>query len=96
VTRDEIPDPAKLSFTLKVNGELRQQECVGNLILGVAELVEFASAIMTLYPGDVIFSGTPPKSVGPVRPGDVMLAQLDSIGEMSVAVKAGSGRKLPI
>ena len=95
VTADEIPDPTDLSFVLKVNGEVRQQDSTANFVLGVAELVEHVSSIMTLHPGDVIFSGTPPASVGPVKPGDVMHVRMDRIGEMSVAVRGGSGRKTP-
>jgi 2,4-didehydro-3-deoxy-L-rhamnonate hydrolase len=96
VTADEIPDPAKLSFMLEVNGEVRQQDSVGRLVLDVPALIEHAASVMTLHPGDVIFSGTPPKSIGPVRPGDVMRARMDSIGEMSVAVLGGPGRKTPV
>jgi 2-keto-4-pentenoate hydratase/2-oxohepta-3-ene-1,7-dioic acid hydratase in catechol pathway len=95
VTADEIPDPSKLSFVLKVNDEARQVDSIGRLVLDVPALIEHAASVMTLYPGDVIFSGTPPKSIGPVRPGDVMHAQMDLIGEMSVAVRAGPGRKTP-
>jgi 2-keto-4-pentenoate hydratase/2-oxohepta-3-ene-1,7-dioic acid hydratase in catechol pathway len=95
VTADEIPDPAKLSFVLEVNGEVRQQDSIGRLVLDVPALIEHAASVMTLYPGDVIFSGTPPKSVGPVKPGDVMHAQMDAIGEMSVVVRGGPGRKTP-
>jgi 2,4-diketo-3-deoxy-L-fuconate hydrolase len=95
VTADEIPDPSQLSYVLKVNDEVRQQDSLSRLVLGVAELIEHAASIMTLHPGDVIFSGTPPRSVGPVRPGDVMHAQMDRIGEMSVQVRGGPGRKTP-
>jgi 2-keto-4-pentenoate hydratase/2-oxohepta-3-ene-1,7-dioic acid hydratase in catechol pathway len=96
VTADEIPDPSILNFDLKVNGESRQKETLGNLVLGVAQLIEHAASIMTLHPGDVIFSGTPPRSIGPVVPGDVMHAQMDGIGQMTVAVRGGPGRKTPI
>lgn len=96
VTADEIPDPSKLSFVLKVNNEVRQQDSIGRLVLDVPALIEHTSSVMTLHPGDVIFSGTPPKSIGPVRPGDVMHAQMDAIGEMYVAVRGGPGRKTPV
>jgi 2-keto-4-pentenoate hydratase/2-oxohepta-3-ene-1,7-dioic acid hydratase in catechol pathway len=95
VTADEIPDPSELSFVLKVNDEVRQQDSLSRLVLGVPELIEHAASIMTLHPADVIFSGTPPRSVGPVKPGDVMHAQMDRIGEMSVQVRGGPGRKTP-
>ena len=96
VTADEIPNPSKLSFVLKVNEAVRQQDSIGRLVLDVPALIEHAASVMTLYPGDVIFSGTPPKSIGPVRPGDVMHAQMDLIGEMSVAVHGGPGRKISV
>jgi 2-keto-4-pentenoate hydratase/2-oxohepta-3-ene-1,7-dioic acid hydratase in catechol pathway len=84
-----------LNFELKVNGASRQKDTVGNLQLDVPHLIEYAASVMTLHPGDVIFSGTPPMSVGPVVPGDVMHAQMDRIGEMTVAVRGGPGRKTP-
>jgi 2-keto-4-pentenoate hydratase/2-oxohepta-3-ene-1,7-dioic acid hydratase in catechol pathway len=95
VTADEIPDPSILNYELSVNGEVRQKDSVGNLILDVAHLIEHVSSIMTLHPGDVVFSGTPPISIGPVVPGDVMHAQLDCVGEMTVAVRAGAPGKQP-
>jgi 2-keto-4-pentenoate hydratase/2-oxohepta-3-ene-1,7-dioic acid hydratase in catechol pathway len=95
VTADEIPDPSVINYDLKVNGVSRQKDSIGNLSLDVAQLVEHAASIMTLHPGDVIFSGTPPMSVGPVVPGDVMHAQMHLVGEMSVAVRGGTGRKTP-
>lgn len=88
---DEIPDPSTLSFDLKVNGESRQKDSLSRLVVGVAELIEHAASVMTLHPGDVIFSGTPPRSIGPVKPGDVMHAQMDRIGEMTVVVRGGPG-----
>jgi 2-keto-4-pentenoate hydratase/2-oxohepta-3-ene-1,7-dioic acid hydratase in catechol pathway len=96
VTADEVPDPSALSYGLTVNGEVRQQDSLSRLVLDVPLLVEHAASIMTLHPGDVIFSGTPPKSVGPVVPGDVMHAWMDGIGDMTVAVRGGPGRRTPV
>jgi len=93
VTADEIPDPSILNFDLKVNGESRQKDSLSRLVLDVPLLIEHAASVMTLHPGDVIFSGTPPSSVGPVVPGDVMHAQMDKIGEFSIDVFGGPGRK---
>ncbi|MFT4047265.1 MAG: fumarylacetoacetate hydrolase family protein [Solimonas sp.] len=93
VTADEIPDPSQLSYVLKVNDEVRTQDSISRLVLGVPELIEHVASIMTLHPGDVIFSGTPPGSVGPVRPGDTMHAQMDCIGAMRVGVRGGPGRR---
>lgn len=95
-TKDEIADPDNLDFRLTVNGEDRQVDSTRRLVLGIADLVEHAASVMTLHPGDVIFSGTPPRSVGPVVPGDVMHAQMDGLGEMTVQVHAGRGRKTPL
>jgi 2-keto-4-pentenoate hydratase/2-oxohepta-3-ene-1,7-dioic acid hydratase in catechol pathway len=96
VTRDEIPDPSVLGFDLHVNGELRTKDTVGNLALDIPGLVEHVSSIMTLNPGDVIFSGTPPMGLGPVVAGDVMVARMDGIGEMTVNVVGGLPGRQPV
>ena len=87
VTADEIPDPGALELRLSVNGQVRQQSNTSDLILGVAELVEYTSSFYTLYPGDVIFTGTP-AGVGPIHPGDTLTAFIDRIGTMQVEVRA--------
>jgi 2-keto-4-pentenoate hydratase/2-oxohepta-3-ene-1,7-dioic acid hydratase in catechol pathway len=86
VTSDEIGDPSALDFSIAVNGEIRQQSNTSELILGVAELIEFASSFYTLHPGDVIITGTP-EGVASIRPGDVMTAQIERIGSMQVDVR---------
>lgn len=85
VTRDEIADPGALSLKIEVNGSVKQQAHTSDLILGVAELIEWGSSFYTLHPGDVLLTGTP-QGVGPVRPGDVMTAAIERIGSMRVAV----------
>ena len=95
-TRDEIADPDNLSFRLTVNGEERTADTTASLVLGIADLVEHAASVMTLHPGDVIFSGTPPPGLGPVVPGDVMHVAMDGLGEMTVRVSGGPGRKTPM
>jgi 2-keto-4-pentenoate hydratase/2-oxohepta-3-ene-1,7-dioic acid hydratase in catechol pathway len=65
----------------------RQDANTDDLVLGVKELIELASSFYTLHPGDVILTGTP-QGVGPVRPGDVLFARMDRIGEMRVEVVA--------
>ncbi|MFT4053657.1 MAG: fumarylacetoacetate hydrolase family protein [Novosphingobium sp.] len=95
-TRDEIADPDALDFRLTVNGEDRQVDNTRRLVLGIADLVEHAASVMTLHPGDVIFSGTPPRSVGPVAPGDTMHAWMEGLGAMTVAVTGGPGRRTPL
>ena len=86
-TREEIPDPGNLSVKIEVNGAVKQGAHTSDLILSVAQLVEWASSFYTLHPGDVLLTGTP-QGVGPVRPGDVMTATIERIGSMRVAVSA--------
>jgi len=87
VTADEIAEPGKLDFWLKINGETRQASNTSCLIYDVPKLIEFASSYYTLLPGDVIFTGTP-AGVGPVAPGDIIDVHIDQIGAMQVAVSA--------
>jgi 2-keto-4-pentenoate hydratase/2-oxohepta-3-ene-1,7-dioic acid hydratase in catechol pathway len=87
VTADEIPDPGALQLGLSVNGQIRQRSSTADLILGVSELIEYASSFYTLYPGDVVFTGTP-EGVSPIHPGDVIVASIDGIGTMEVKVRA--------
>jgi 2-keto-4-pentenoate hydratase/2-oxohepta-3-ene-1,7-dioic acid hydratase in catechol pathway len=90
VTADEIPDPGSLDLQISVNGDVRQQSNTRHLTLDVAALIELASAWYTLRPGDVIFTGTP-EGVGPIVPGDRLVATIDRIGAMTVDVTAAEG-----
>ncbi|WP_017525607.1 fumarylacetoacetate hydrolase family protein [Pusillimonas noertemannii] len=85
VTVDEIADATQLDFWLTVNGEPRQRANTRDLVIGIPELIEFASAFYTLHEGDVLYTGTP-EGVGPVQPGDVIVANIEGIGEMRVNV----------
>lgn len=87
VTRDEIADPDALDFSITVNGQPRQKANTRDLITGVAELIEVASRAYTLYPGDIIMTGTP-EGVNSIEPGDIMHAFIEGIGEMDVAIRA--------
>jgi 2-keto-4-pentenoate hydratase/2-oxohepta-3-ene-1,7-dioic acid hydratase in catechol pathway len=87
VTADEIRDPDDLPFAFYVNDALRQRSNTNDLIFDTRRLIEFSSQFYTLYPGDVIYTGTP-EGVSAVKPGDVMRMQSDPIGEMAVAVRA--------
>lgn len=87
VTADELGDPGTLDLRLEVHGELRQASSTRHLIFDVARLIEYASSTYRLYPGDVILTGTP-EGVGPVGPGDVMQAEIERIGAMTVSVRA--------
>lgn len=85
-TRDEIADPDELTIHLTVNGETRQHCSTSHLIFGVRKLIAYASTFYTLYPGDVILTGTP-AGVGPVVPGDAIRLEIDGLGAMDVAVR---------
>jgi 2-keto-4-pentenoate hydratase/2-oxohepta-3-ene-1,7-dioic acid hydratase in catechol pathway len=87
VTPDEIPNPGNLDLRISVNGEERQNSNTKYLILGVAELIEYASSFYTLFPGDVMITGTP-EGVSPIQPGDVISAYVERIGTMEVRVRA--------
>jgi 2-keto-4-pentenoate hydratase/2-oxohepta-3-ene-1,7-dioic acid hydratase in catechol pathway len=87
VTADELGDPGALDFSLQVNGELRQAANTREMIIGIARQISWASSVYTLYPGDIIMSGTC-QGVGPVKPGDVMSLTFECIGEMAVPVRA--------
>ena len=86
VTADELGDPGALTFTLSVNGEQRQAANTRDMIIGVARQIAWASSLYTLYPGDIIMTGTC-QGVGPVGSGDVMTAAFERIGEMTVPVR---------
>jgi len=86
VTADEFPDPGNVALKITVNGATRQDAHTSDLILSVGELIEWGSSFYTLYPGDVILTGTP-QGVGPVRPGDVMVATIERIGTMRIDVR---------
>jgi 2-keto-4-pentenoate hydratase/2-oxohepta-3-ene-1,7-dioic acid hydratase in catechol pathway len=88
-TADELRNPGQVALELSVNGELRQQANTSDMVLGVAELIEFASSFYSLHPGDVIMTGTP-QGVGPIRPGDVLVARGAGLGEMTTHVVAAT------
>lgn len=84
-TADEVPDPSVLDLVLTVDGETRQSSNTSQLILGVSELIAFASQFYTLHPGDVIFTGTP-EGVGPLHAGQHIHAWVQDLGELKVDV----------
>jgi len=87
VTPDEIGDPDQLPIRLEVNGVEKQNSNTRDLIFDIRQLIVFASSFYTLYPGDVLFTGTP-EGVGRIKAGDVIRVMSDPIGEMSVNVGA--------
>jgi 2-keto-4-pentenoate hydratase/2-oxohepta-3-ene-1,7-dioic acid hydratase in catechol pathway len=87
VTRDEIPDPQRLPMWLEVNGVRRQNGSTATMIFGIASLVSYLSQFMSLQPGDIISTGTPP-GVGlgmkpPVylKAGDVVTLGIEGLGQ---------------
>ena len=84
-TADEIGDPNDLDLSIKVNGELRQNSNTKYLVYGVERLIEFASAMYTLHPGDIIMTGTP-AGVSPVKPGDLLHAYVQGVGDSDIRI----------
>ncbi|CAM3178308.1 ureidoglycolate lyase [Paracoccus aminovorans] len=93
VTRDEVPDPQALELWLEVDGVRRQQGSTARMIFGVAEIVAYCSRLMTLLPGDVITTGTPPGVGMGQRPpvflkgGEVMRLGIAGLGEQRQRVR---------
>lgn len=85
-TADEVPSPGALAMRLQVDDELRQDAHTSDLILGVSELIVFASRFYTLHPGDLIFTGTP-QGVGPIGPGQTLRAEIEGLGTLQTRVQ---------
>jgi len=89
VTADEIGDAASnLQGRLWVNGELKQDANTRDLVLDIPGMLEMASSVMTLYPGDIIATGTP-AGVGPMRAGDKVKIEFERVGSMTLDVVQG-------
>ena len=93
VTKDEVPDPQNLPVWLNVNGETMQNGSTKTMVYGVAYLVSYLSQFMSLHPGDIISTGTPP-GVGMgmmppryLRPGDVVELGIKGLGAQKQYVK---------
>ena len=79
----EIGHPAKGTITLKVNGQVKQQGDLAMQIWSVPEQIAYLSNLITLQPGDLIFSGTP-AGVGPIKAGDKLEGHVDGVGDLVV------------
>ncbi|MEO5658888.1 MAG: fumarylacetoacetate hydrolase family protein [Polaromonas sp.] len=94
VTRDEVPDPQQLTLWLDVNGQPRQRGNTQTMIFSVAHLISYVSQFMTLEPGDVITTGTPPGVGMAMKPptflkeGDVVTLGVQGLGEQRQRVVA--------
>lgn len=94
VTSDEVSDAGKLKISLTINGEVLQDSNTDKLIFGIPQLVEALSEVMTLEPGDIVSTGTPP-GVGMarnpkryLRPGDIVNITIEGLGTLSNPVIA--------
>jgi len=81
IPTENVPNPQALNLELKVNDEVRQQGSTADMIFPVTEIVSYLSRFCTLQPGDIIATGTP-AGVGPIQPGDMIVASIDGFGEL--------------
>jgi 2-keto-4-pentenoate hydratase/2-oxohepta-3-ene-1,7-dioic acid hydratase in catechol pathway len=94
VTKDEVEDPQNLAMELSVNGEVMQSGSTHTMIFGVAHLVSYVSRFMSLHPGDIISTGTPPgvgmgkKPPRFLRPGDEMTLSIEGLSSQTQRVVA--------
>jgi 2-keto-4-pentenoate hydratase/2-oxohepta-3-ene-1,7-dioic acid hydratase in catechol pathway len=94
VTRDEVADPQNLSMWLKVNGEVMQNGSTRTMVYGVAHVVSYLSQFMTLHPGDIISTGTPPGVGMGMKPprflkaGDVVELGIEGLGQQRQVCEA--------
>ncbi len=94
VTADEIPDPQQLGIRALVNGEIRQSDTTASMVFSVARIIAFITEAITLDPGDVVFTGTPPgvgHAMSPPRYlaiGDTVRVEIDGIGAIEHRIAA--------
>ena len=81
----KIGHPSSGDIWLDVNGERKQSADLGDLIWNIPETIEHLSALFTLEPGDLIYTGTP-AGVGPIKAGDVMHGHVDGVGDITIKV----------
>jgi 2,4-didehydro-3-deoxy-L-rhamnonate hydrolase len=87
VTADEIPDPQNLDFFLAVNGAVKQKSNTNMMIMDLVTQISWASSYYTLWPGDIIMSGTC-AGVSQVKPGDIMHCEIDKVAATDVRILA--------
>ena len=99
VTKDELPEPHNLRISLKLNGEIRQDSNTGKLIFKIPEIVAFVSSGITLFPGDIISTGTP-SGVGMfsnppqlLQPSDVIKSEIEGIGFLENKIVSEQSRE---
>lgn len=94
VTPDEAGDLSTMRLQTRVNGELRQDADISALIWGVADLLAYASSVMTLHPGDILTTGTP-AGIGQIHDGDTISVEITRLGTLEVAVSAKTAVACP-
>jgi 2-keto-4-pentenoate hydratase/2-oxohepta-3-ene-1,7-dioic acid hydratase in catechol pathway len=88
VTTDEVPNPQNLAIRGWYNGELRQDSSTADMIFSIAEVIAYASEYMTLFPGDVILTGTPEGVIlgteekTYMQPGDTFVVEIETLGKL--------------
>lgn len=87
-TADEVPEPDNTEMKLWVNGELRQHANTKDLIVNIPKMIALASSASTLYPGDIIATGTP-AGVGPIVDGDEVHIDIANVSSMRIPVRQG-------
>ena len=86
-------EPGNLSIKLTLNGETRQDSSTGEMIFPVERLVSFISTVMTLYPGDLILTGTP-AGIGAMQVGDIVSVEIGEIGVLTNQVAESRAKKI--
>jgi 2-keto-4-pentenoate hydratase/2-oxohepta-3-ene-1,7-dioic acid hydratase in catechol pathway len=82
-------DPNNLSVTTYLNGEIVQQDHTSDFVFSVQYLLHYISRFITLYPGDIVSTGTP-KGISPMKPGDVVEVEVEGVGRLRNSVIASS------
>ena len=87
VSPSSVRDPQDLEIRLSINGAVRQDGTTSDMIFTVAELISYCSKCFTLYPGDLLYTGTP-DGVGPVVEGDELDAKITGLPDLKMSVRA--------
>ena len=87
VTADEIPDPQNLHVQLSVNGKVRQDFSTSLMAVQIPRLIEIASSVSSLVPGDVIATGTHHLGMGPIQDGDRVALNIEHVGRLEVQIE---------
>ncbi len=86
IPAEEVSDPHNLRITLRVNDHVRQDGSTGQMMRRIPAIIAAVSEVFTLEEGDIILTGTP-AGVGPVKSGDLMLAEIEQLGHLEVKVQ---------